>query len=164
MYYRICPTSSCIANALGDENLNCPHSSRCPVRFNTPTCVLYNANCTAPHCLGKVHCAGTPCPAYEGMDCFYDGSSDNFKLCYSSGCYVANTNNTASATASSRLPAKAVVTVASGGSCAALPQLQTLGGNVFLSALAATLNIYKDRIDNLPCGGDNPDYMETLVS
>lgn len=66
-----CPTSSCIANALGDTNLNCPNSANCPLRAAAfqATCVAYNAACRTnklPHCLGRVNCAGTACPAYQG--------------------------------------------------------------------------------------------------
>ena len=81
-----CPTSSCIANALGDENLNCPRSARCPVRGKNAICEPYVPSCrngtkVLPHCLGRVKCdPATPCPDFEGMDCFYNGVSPNWKV------------------------------------------------------------------------------------
>lgn len=93
----ICPTSSCIANDLGNTNLNCgPNgSANCPVRnlgfAYDAICDIsaYNSDCGAKpapgkqHCLGQVRCRGDACPEYEGMDCFHDGTSKNWKLC---GC------------------------------------------------------------------------------
>jgi hypothetical protein len=156
-----CPTSSCIANALGDENLNCPRSARCPVRANGAQCVPYVASCRAngePHCIGRVACAGgTPCPNYEGMDCFYDGVSDNWKLCFSSGCY-ANGNYATQAAEGARVKESKNATSNS------LPTLAEVGGDQFLATLAATLNVYKDRIDNKGCAdGDNDPLDETVI-
>ena len=53
----------------------------------------------AAHYLGRIRCSSAsssdaatgyaPCPAaiaaYEGVDCFMDGNSDNYKLCFSCG-------------------------------------------------------------------------------
>lgn len=64
---------------------------------------------------------------------------------------------------STRLAAPATVTIASGGNCNALPALSSLGGDAFLAVLAATLNVYKDRIDNAACASATPDYLDTLV-
>lgn len=146
-----CPTSSCIANALGDENLNCPNSARCPVRANGAVCDLsaYNGTCTGGvnHCLGRVKCAvATPCPAYEGMDCFYDGASSNWKLCWSTGCFPSN-STTAQAPTSVRLTQARTVTWTSNGTCSAnsLGSLANVGGDAFLTTLAATLNVYRVR-------------------
>jgi hypothetical protein len=97
------------------------------------------------------------------MDCFYDGKSSNWKLCFSSGCFAAGSNNATQAPCSSRLQEKKDVTVPDGASCASagLPLLSELGGDAFLAALAATLNIYKDRIDNPAC--EDPDYLDDVV-
>jgi len=38
-----CPTSSCHANDLGDQELNCPKSANCPVRDTAAK--VYNASC-----------------------------------------------------------------------------------------------------------------------
>ncbi|KIZ01835.1 hypothetical protein MNEG_6122 [Monoraphidium neglectum] len=163
----LCPSSSCIANALGDENLNCPRSARCPVRRNGAVCdtsVYGGGTCTGPHCLGQVKCAAaTPCPDYQGMDCVMDGGSDNFKLCFSTGCFTGGGKTTQSP-AAVRVQAQATVTVASGATCStALPPLGSLGGEAFLAALAATLNVYKDRIENAKCSGDDADFLDTVV-
>ncbi len=97
------------------------------------------------------------------MDCFYDGNSLNWKLCWSGGCFAPN-STTVQNPVSERLETKQVVTIAPGASCSALPAVLDLGGDAFLATLAATLNIYRDRIDNEACGGGEPDYMDTLVS
>jgi hypothetical protein len=72
-----CPSSSCVANDLGDNLLNC-NGQTCP----SLTCdkSAFNALCSGSdsHCLGKVTC--TDCE-YTGETCFYDGVSDNFKVC-----------------------------------------------------------------------------------
>jgi len=99
------------------------------------------------------------------MDCFYDGNSLNWKICWSSGCFAAN-STTVQDPPAVRLESKTTVALSqqSPANCAALPPLQALGGDVFLSILAATLNVYRDRIDNEACADSRPDYMETLVS
>jgi hypothetical protein len=79
------------------------------------------------------------------MDCVMDGGSDNFKLCFSTGCFTGGGKTTQSP-AAVRVQAQATVTVASGATCStALPPLGSLGGEAFLAALAATLNVYKVR-------------------
>jgi hypothetical protein len=224
---RRCPTSSCIANALGDKNYNCPRSSRCPVRLNDPICELYVPSCDTTiatnHCLGRVKCRKGSCPVgaatllragglleplevawplpkvslafsqsqhhrlfsaplcgliiaadnlplrphqeYEGMDCFYDGASSNWKLCHSPGCFPKGTYLVQNATSSARLQAKKVVTLNTSGACSAssLPALLDLGGDAFLATLAATLNVYKDTVDNAACSKKDADLLNTLV-
>ncbi len=97
------------------------------------------------------------------MDCFFDGVSDNWKLCWSGGCFASSdTGKTVQNPPAVRLAEKKVVTLTS-GTCSALPALSAVGGEAFLSTLAATLNIYRDRINNAACGGQEPDYMDTLV-
>ncbi|WIA11284.1 hypothetical protein OEZ85_011408 [Tetradesmus obliquus] len=83
-----CPTSSCIANKLGEENMNCPNSANCPVRgIAGAKCQKLNAGCTNDKkCLGRVTCENGDCPDWEGYTCFYDGSSDNYKVCSSMAC------------------------------------------------------------------------------
>lgn len=75
-----CPSSSCVANGLGTNSINC----------NKKTCGLQVCNRVAgcswtdgSKCLGKVSCIGKFDCQYKGDDCFYDGSSDNFKICTS---------------------------------------------------------------------------------
>lgn len=157
-----CPTSSCIANALGDVNLNCPNSARCPVRQNGAICdvTAYNGACTGGnnHCLGRVKCAaGTPCPVYEGMDCFYDGNSNNWKLCWSDGCFDGNSTATQSPVSVRLTKSPAVPAAPAPASCVAgsLGDLKDVGGEAFLSTLAATLNVYKVR-GTPPARGPGP--------
>ena len=90
-----CPTSSCHANNLGDQELTCPHSKNCPVRdtaevkYNA-TCVPTNSACLSDagaKCLGRVRCANNNCMMWEGVACFTLGSSSNFKVCTSRYCF-----------------------------------------------------------------------------
>lgn len=87
--------------------------------------------------------------AYEGLDCFFDGLSNNWKLCWSSGCFPVGSTNT-QAPVSQRLTQSRNITFAGGGTCAAnsLGSLQSVGGDAFLVLLAATLNVY--RVRDLP--------------
>jgi hypothetical protein len=98
------------------------------------------------------------------MDCFYDGASSNWKLCHSPGCFPKGTYLVQNAT-SVRLQAKKVVTLNTGGACIAssLPALLDLGGDAFLATLAATLNVYKDTVDNAACSKKDADLLNTLV-
>ncbi len=72
-----CPTSSCPANDLGSNLQNC----------NDNTCTgwqcdksSFNKDCSGndSHCLGRVVCDSCD---YNGELCFYDGVSENFKVC-----------------------------------------------------------------------------------
>lgn len=72
-----CPSSACPANGLGSNLQNC----------NDNTCVdwkcdksAFNKDCSGSdsHCLGRVVCNNC---GYNGEVCFYDGVSDNFKVC-----------------------------------------------------------------------------------
>lgn len=71
------PALNCTTSAAAPLGLQCPKSANCPVRDPAyqATCVKYVPTCNAganrpvPHCLGQVRCAGTPCPAWEGVDC-----------------------------------------------------------------------------------------------
>lgn len=99
--------------------------------------------------------APTPCPAQNGV-------SDNWKLCWSEGCFNAGSNYATQSPPAGKVAAKAVVSVSS-GSCGALPAIDGLGGDAFLAALAAKLNFLKDEVDNAPCAGQETDPMETLV-
>jgi hypothetical protein len=98
------------------------------------------------------------------MDCFYDGASANWKLCHSPGCFPKGSYLVQNAT-TARLSSKHVVTLATGGTCGAgsLPALLDLGGDAFLATLAATLNVYKDTVDNAACSNKDADLMDTLV-
>lgn len=56
---------------------------RCPVRVADgygATCAKEVPSCAGPHCVGRVHCATTACPDWEGVLCFYDGASNNWKV------------------------------------------------------------------------------------
>ena len=72
-----CPSSACPANGLGSNLQNC----------NDNTCSgwvcdksAFNKDCSGSdsHCLGKVVCSDCD---FNGEMCFYDGVSDNFKVC-----------------------------------------------------------------------------------
>jgi len=72
-----CPSSSCPANDLGSNLQNC----------NDNTCTgwkcdksVFNKDCSGSdsHCLGRVVCESCD---YNGELCFYDGVSENFKVC-----------------------------------------------------------------------------------
>ncbi len=72
-----CPSSACPANGLGSNLQNC----------NKNTCSgwvcdksAFNKDCSGSdsHCLGKVVCDDCE---FNGEVCFYDGVSDNFKVC-----------------------------------------------------------------------------------
>lgn len=72
-----CPSSSCPANDLGSNLVNC----------NKNTCLgwscnksAFNETCTGSdsHCLGRVYCDSC---SFKNEVCFYDGVSDNFKVC-----------------------------------------------------------------------------------
>jgi len=72
-----CPSSACPANGLGSNLQNC----------NKNTCSgwvcdksAFNNDCSGSdsHCLGRVKCSDCE---YNGEVCFYDGVSDNFKVC-----------------------------------------------------------------------------------
>jgi hypothetical protein len=69
-----CPSSSCPANELGSNLQNC----------NKNTCTgmtcdksVFNKDCS-DKCLGRVVCNSCD---YNGELCFYNGKSDNFKIC-----------------------------------------------------------------------------------
>ena len=86
-----CPSSSCVANGLSTNSINC----------NRQTCGLQVctriSGCTGNKCLGKVSCLGQFDCQYKGDDCFYDGASDNFKICTStkvSSCQKSSTLST----------------------------------------------------------------------
>ncbi|KAG1654217.1 hypothetical protein FOA52_006961 [Chlamydomonas sp. UWO 241] len=116
----ICPTSSCNANDLGGDNRNCKgdakgalatttltqSSSDCPVadtrtRRYGVICDInaYKSGCSGK-CLGRLTCVAPnsrtriECDAdvaeWEGVDCFQDGNSANFKVC---GCEGNLANN-----------------------------------------------------------------------
>jgi hypothetical protein len=72
----VCPSSSCVANGLGSNEVNC-NGNRCP----NQSCVKssFNGACSGK-CLGRVACTSPGCQN-EGQVCFYDGSSNNFKVC-----------------------------------------------------------------------------------
>lgn len=91
-----------------------------------------------------------------------NGVSQNWKLCWSEGCFKPGTNYAVQDPPAPRLSAKAVVTVTT-GTCSALPSLGSLGGDAFLVALAAKLNFLRDRVDNAACNTGEPDPMDTLV-
>jgi hypothetical protein len=98
------------------------------------------------------------------MECFYDGVSVNWKICFSSGCFPAGNTTAQQNPANTRLQTKQALAPSNGTCLPALPELDTLGGNIFLSTLAATLNVYRDRIDNAACADSDADYLDTLVS
>ncbi len=98
------------------------------------------------------------------MDCFYDGTSINWKICWSAGCFNSG-NTTVQDPPSVRLTDKQAARVNPGATCSgALPAVKKLGGEIFLATLAATLNLYRDQIDNQACSQSDADYMDTLVS
>jgi parallel beta-helix repeat protein len=70
-----CPSSSCLANGLASTTINC----------NKNTCGLQKCDklsgCSGNTCLGKVSCISKFNCEFNGEYCFYDGSSDNFKIC-----------------------------------------------------------------------------------
>lgn len=72
-----CPSSSCPANDLGSNLVNC-NGNTCP----DWTCdkSVFSESCSGSdsHCLGRVSCKSCD---YEGELCFFDGVSDNFKVC-----------------------------------------------------------------------------------
>jgi hypothetical protein len=72
-----CPSSACPANGLGSNLQNC-NDNTCSGWVCDKT--AFNEECygSDSHCLGKVVC--TNCD-YNGEVCFYDGVSNNFKVC-----------------------------------------------------------------------------------
>lgn len=71
-----CSSSSCIANGLATNQVNC----------NKNTCPLQRCRampgCTSNKCFGFIECNGMfPNCEYKGEQCFFDGNSDNFKIC-----------------------------------------------------------------------------------
>ena len=92
-------------------------------------------------------------------------SSATQQLCYSPGCFQQNNPNAQTpAVSKAETTAPAIVTITTAGQCSSLPTLPSLGGDAFLSLLAAKLNILKDRIENKPCEPDDPDYIDNNVS
>ncbi|KAF8060571.1 STR1 [Scenedesmus sp. PABB004] len=82
-----CPSSSCQANMLGTEENSCPHSANCPVAGKGATCEPLVQSCAGDKCLGTVRCgAHSDCGEWEGVACFFDGASDNWKVCSSDAC------------------------------------------------------------------------------
>lgn len=91
-----------------------------------------------------------------------NGVSQNWKLCWSEGCFKAGTNYAIQDPPAPRLSGKADVNISS-STCGALPSLGSLGGDAFLAALSAKLNFLRDRVDNAACNIRDPDPMDTLV-
>lgn len=87
------------------------------------------------------------------------------QICFSSGCFPSPSNTTVQTPAATRLQAAQAITPADTAQCSAagLPELSSIGGDAFLAALAATLNVYRDRVDNAPCASADPDYLDSLV-
>jgi hypothetical protein len=72
-----CPSSACPANDLGSNLQNC-NKNTCPGWVCDKS--AFNKDCSGSdsHCLGRVQC--DTCN-FVGEICFYDGVSDNFKVC-----------------------------------------------------------------------------------
>uniref|UniRef100_A0A383WCX9 Big-1 domain-containing protein n=2 Tax=Tetradesmus obliquus TaxID=3088 RepID=A0A383WCX9_TETOB len=189
-----CKSSSCIANALGDEELNCPASANCPVRnIASATCVK-DPSCTTPHCFGWLSCPGG-CTVngynWEGVACFYDGKSSNYKVCTSTACNAqVSSKSLPATTSSSSTTGRSLLQGSSGkgrgkglkfaklnkgyskANLAAVcsnptsaPALADLGGELFLTALGMRLAILKDRIENRACedAGKPVVYLDEVV-
>ncbi|WIA17591.1 hypothetical protein OEZ85_014414 [Tetradesmus obliquus] len=189
-----CKSSSCIANALGDEELNCPASANCPVRnIASATCVK-DPSCTTPHCFGWLSCPGG-CTVngynWEGVACFYDGKSSNYKVCTSTACNAqVSSKSLPATTSSSSTTGRSLLQGSSGkgrgkglkfaklnkgyskANLAAMcsnptsaPALADLGGELFLTALGMRLAILKDRIENRACedAGQPVVYLDEVV-
>lgn len=69
-----CPSSSCPANELGSNLQNCNKNTCEDVSCDKSA---FNKDCSSK-CLGRVVCESCD---YNGELCFYDGVSDNFKIC-----------------------------------------------------------------------------------
>lgn len=89
----VCPTSSCHANKMARNEINCPNSAECLSKLPASKgaycdVYAYNTECegsltgSATSCLGWVVCGLEPCPELAGHSCFTDGNSpENFKIC-----------------------------------------------------------------------------------
>ena len=160
----LCSSSSCTGNALGDEELSCPFSSKCPLRGLKASCVKYDGSCNAPNCFGAVRCdSTTPCETWEGAHCFYDGLSSNWKVCQSPACvptgFVGQSGKSSGRGHGPRVSrlsrgyklvrGEQGIAAADGNSA---PSFAEVGGEAFAAALSMTLNLLRDRVDNAACG------------
>ena len=86
-----CPASSCIANGLASNSMNC-NKNTCPLQ----QCKKIDTGCKSK-CIGTIICTAVfPNCAYKGEYCFYDGNSDNFKICTEQKVTPCEVNNAVS--------------------------------------------------------------------
>lgn len=87
-----------------------------------------------------------------------------WKICWSSGCFKFGDTTRQEPTSTRLLPSVAgtgaAITVPPGQCNSLGVNYADLGGETFLSVLAAMLNVYRDRIENAPC---EPETLDTKV-
>ena len=126
-----CPSSSCVANGFGPNNVNC-NNRQCPDQ----KCDIsaFSSACEGAHCLGRVKCTEPGCD-YEGQICFFDGTSDNFKICTSvQNCVVGPWEAWSTCIAGNKTRTRSVVTAAAFGGNVCPNLVETATCNPLLDA------------------------------
>jgi hypothetical protein len=123
-----CPSSSCVDNGLAknDKDANC-NSQKCPLQLCDKS--PFNPSCSGgnSHCLGQVTCAdgSSTCPSY-GNICFYDGNSNNFKICTPDvDCQVSDWSDWSTCVCGKQTRTRTITTDPSGNGATCPPLTET---------------------------------------